>query len=347
MRFRHDSEEKSGLAFLEHGSEFMIGPESAAARVVLPPLVILERSRCTWNLPPPCAWACSSVPPSGPAQNQLAGGGSFITLPALILTGMDARAANITSTVALFPGQLTGGWMARRLVSGAGRLSFRALVVISLIGGAVGSVLLLLTPSSFFEQLVPWLVLFATAAFAWGSFGRRPAAGSAQVAPGAAGLIQFSIAIYGGYFGGGIGFLMIAALSLAGMAVHTAGATKNVLAGVMNASAVLVFLLSGEVRWLAAAVAGIGAVLGSVDRRTDDAPGERTHAAHGCHRDRRDPDPRHVRALAPNRLRRCTPRRRSRYARIIVSNCGRCGWLDVFPEHKDFSWAHFYDMINI
>jgi uncharacterized membrane protein YfcA len=198
------------------------------------------------------------------AQNQLAGGGSFITLPALILTGMDARAANITSTVALFPGQLTGGWMARRLVSGAGRLSFRALVVISLIGGAAGSVLLLLTPTSFFDQLVPWLVLFATAAFAWGSFGRRPTAGSAPVAPWAAGLIQFGIAIYGGYFGGGIGFLMMAALSLAGVAVHSAGATKNVLAGMMNASAVLVFVLSGEVRWLAAAVAGIGAMLGSV-----------------------------------------------------------------------------------
>src|SRR5207253_10910241 len=87
------------------------------------------------------------------AQNALAGGGSFITLPALILTGMDARAANITSTVALFPGQVTGGWMVRRLVSGAERLSFRVLVVISLIGGVVGAVLLLLTPSSFFEAL--------------------------------------------------------------------------------------------------------------------------------------------------------------------------------------------------
>jgi uncharacterized membrane protein YfcA len=198
------------------------------------------------------------------AQNQLAGGGSFITLPALIMTGMDARAANITSTVALFPGQVTGGWMARSLAGGAGRLSFRALVVISLIGGAVGSALLLLTPSSFFEQLVPWLVLFATSAFAWGSFGRRPTAGSAHLGPRAAGLIQFGISIYGGYFGGGIGILMLAALALAGMAVRPAGATKNVLAGAMNATAVLVFLFSGEVRWLAAAVACVGAVLGSV-----------------------------------------------------------------------------------
>ncbi len=198
------------------------------------------------------------------AQNQLAGGGSFITLPALIMTGMDARAANITSTVALFPGQLTGGWMARRLVSGAGRLSFRGLVVISLIGGAVGSVLLLLTPSSFFEQLVPWLVLFATAAFAWGSFGRKPGAGSTHLPHWAAAPFQFGIAIYGGYFGGGIGILMMAVLALAGVPTLNAGATKNVLAGAMNATAVLVFLFSGEVRWVAAAVACSGALVGSV-----------------------------------------------------------------------------------
>jgi uncharacterized membrane protein YfcA len=198
------------------------------------------------------------------AQNQLAGGGSFITLPALMLAGMDARAANITSTVALFPGQVTGSWIGRRLVSGTEGQSFRSLAVISLVGGAIGGGLLLLTPSRFFEKLVPWLVLFATAAFAWGSFGRKPEAGSARQGRLAAGLIQFGIAIYGGYFGGGIGFLMLAALSLAGMGVHAAGATKNVLAGAMNATAVLVFLFSGEVRWLAGAVACAGALLGSV-----------------------------------------------------------------------------------
>src|SRR4051812_16868465 len=198
------------------------------------------------------------------AQNQLAGGGSFITLPVLMLTGMDARAANITSTVALFPGQITGGLIARRLVSGVERLSFRALVIISLIGGVLGAVLLLLTPSTFFARLVPWLVLFATVAFAWGTFGRKPAAGLDPLGPWAAGVIQFGIAIYGGYFGGGIGILMLAALTLAGMPMRNAGATKNVLAGVMNATAVVVFLLSGEVWWFAAAIACAGALLGSV-----------------------------------------------------------------------------------
>src|ERR1700761_5304975 len=99
-------------------------------------------------------------------QNALAGGGSFLTLPALIFTGMDARAANITSSVALFPGQMVSGLTNRAHVEGAGGLSARILIVISLVGGALGAMLLLLTPSSFFARLVPWLVLFATAMFA-------------------------------------------------------------------------------------------------------------------------------------------------------------------------------------
>src|SRR5579862_8965014 len=94
------------------------------------------------------------------AQNALAGGGSFITLPSLMLTGMDARAANITSTVALFPSQIATGWTGRLHVEGAAGLSFRTLAALSLIGGALGAVLLLITPPQFFAHLVPYLVLF-------------------------------------------------------------------------------------------------------------------------------------------------------------------------------------------
>jgi uncharacterized membrane protein YfcA len=196
-------------------------------------------------------------------QNQLAGGGSFITLPALILTGMDARAANITSTVALFPGQITGGWMARKSASGAEGLSFKRLTVISLAGGAVGAVLLLLTSSSIFEKMVPWLVLFATGAFAWGSFGPKGKTQGRALSPPVASGVQFLIAIYGGYFGGGIGFLMLAALAMSGIATRAAAATKNILAGVVNFTAVLIFLFSGQVHWLAAGVACAGALVGS------------------------------------------------------------------------------------
>jgi uncharacterized protein len=198
------------------------------------------------------------------AQNALAGGGSFITLPALILAGLDPRAANITSTVALFPGQVTTGLAGRAMVSGAQRLSFRALFIISLAGGALGALLLLATPAAFFARLVPWLVLFATAMFAWGSFARRPSASGVPIGPVPAGVIQFLIAIYGGYFGGGIGFLMLSALMVAGLPVRSAGATKNVLSAVMNASAVAIFVFSPEVSWLNAVFLGAGAILGGL-----------------------------------------------------------------------------------
>jgi len=196
-------------------------------------------------------------------QNALAGGGSFITLPALMFTGMDARAANITSTIALFPAQIATGWTGRSFVTGAAGISFRILIVISLAGGALGALLLLMTPPSFFARLVPWLVLFATAVFAWGSFGPKKSAGPSFNRFGAM-TAQFLISIYGGYFGGGIGFLMLAALTAAGLAMRNAGATKNVLAGIMNASAVAVFLFSPDVRWLQAGVACAGAVGGGI-----------------------------------------------------------------------------------
>ena len=198
-------------------------------------------------------------------QNALAGGGSFVTLPALIMSGMSPLAANITSTVALFPGQVTSGLAGRSLVTGAGRLPFKALFGISVVGGALGGLLLLNTPSSIFSRLVPWLVLFATAMFAWGSFRRKPAnLAAAQMGPVPTGIAQFFIAIYGGYFGGGIGFLMMAALSMAGVTARHAAATKNVLASVMNAAAVALFVTSPLVHWPQAIALGAGAILGGL-----------------------------------------------------------------------------------
>jgi uncharacterized protein len=197
------------------------------------------------------------------AQNALAGGGSFITLPALMLTGMDARAANITSTVALFPAQLVTGFTGRADADSPPGLPFKTLFLTSLIGGAFGGLILLATPASFFAKLVPWLVLFATALFAWGSFFRKPPKpGEQHLPPWGAAVVQFFIAIYGGYFGGGIGLLMMASLTMAGLAVRNAGASKNILAGVMNASAVAIFALSKDVHWLQVAITAVGASVG-------------------------------------------------------------------------------------
>jgi uncharacterized membrane protein YfcA len=197
-------------------------------------------------------------------MNTLAGGGSFLTFPALLITGLDARAANITSTITLFPMQLTTGFAGRKLASGTTALPFRAFVIISLIGGAIGAVLLLLTPVAFFARLVPWLILFATAVFAYGSFFKRPDQGVRVPHLGTFGtsIVQLCIAIYGGYFGGGIGFLMLAALTLAGMPIRKAGATKIILASCMNASAVLIFLFSKNIGWTQVAIGIPASVLG-------------------------------------------------------------------------------------
>ena len=197
-------------------------------------------------------------------MNAMAGGGSFLTLPALILSGLSPLAANVTSTVVLFPGQISTGLTGRKMVAGVGALSFRRLFVISLFGGVLGAWLLLATPESLFAKLIPYLVLFATSVFAWGSFRRRPvgAGAAAMLGPVGAGIVQFGISIYGGYFGGGIGFLMLAALTLAGQATRASVATKNVLAGAMNAAAVVVFMFSPDVYWQPAAVVCVAAIIG-------------------------------------------------------------------------------------
>lgn len=197
-------------------------------------------------------------------QNVLAGGGSFITFPALLLVGLNPLAANMTSTIALFPSQITSAIAGRSLVSDVGTLTFRRLFIVSCIGGVCGAILLLNTPASFFARLVPWLVLFATAVFAWGSFRRKPLHVAQTVHPVVLTLVQASIAVYGGYFGGGIGFLMLAALTVAGVPVRAATAGKNVLAMAMNASAVLIFVFSPLVNWPAAIALGLGGIAGGL-----------------------------------------------------------------------------------
>ena len=196
------------------------------------------------------------------AQNALAGGGSFVTLPALILSGLDPRLANITSTVALFPGQVTTGIAGRSLVAGAERLSFRALALISLVGGIAGAFLLLVTPPKLFGAMVPWLVLAATCLFAWSSFGPKRKGGSNPPPAWVSAGLQAVIATYSGFFGGGAGIVTLAALTLARMPIRNAGGTKNVLVSISNIAAALVFALTTAIPWAKAAAVGAGSMAG-------------------------------------------------------------------------------------
>jgi uncharacterized membrane protein YfcA len=203
------------------------------------------------------------------AINAVAGGGPLITLPLLIFTGIDARVANLTSTVALLPGQLATGYAARDGLRRTGGIGTGLLIAISIAGGAVGAILLLTTPSTVFAGLVPWLVLAATAIYAWSNFG------SAWVDEGQVGMqrpigpvgfaaAQTASAIYGGYFGGGNSFVMLALLTVAGLAVRDAGQLKNLLISLINMAAAGVFLLSSAVAYDKAIPLGLGAIGGSL-----------------------------------------------------------------------------------
>jgi uncharacterized membrane protein YfcA len=201
--------------------------------------------------------------------NSIAGGGTLLSFPALVWIGRDPVLANATSTVALWPASLAGVYGFRRELEGARRWLL-AFAGPSLVGGVLGAALLLRTPSETFARLVPFLILFATLLLAvqeplsrrMRREGREHEEPSRAWWTGAI-VFQFLVGVYGGYFGAGIGILMLAALGLLGLSdIHRMNALKNVLAICINGVAAAYFVLAGEVIWAdvllmtAAAVAG-------------------------------------------------------------------------------------------
>jgi len=228
------------------------------------------------------ALLCASALAAG-VMNSLAGGGTLLTFPALFAAlGGTAEAsvlANQTSTVALVPGSIAGTWGFRRELREADRWSM-ILLVPSVLGSIVGSILVLELPDKVFKNLVPWLILTAATLFLlqpyisrWLGLGSAKA-GEAAPPPSGGGVVavctfQFFVAVYGGYFGAGIGILMLSALALMGAGdVLRMNALKNLLASVINTVSVMIFLFRGEIHWpYAGAMAGAsiaGGLLGSM-----------------------------------------------------------------------------------
>lgn len=186
----------------------------------------------------------------GGALNSLAGGGSLVTFPALLFAGLNPIDANASSVVALFSGTFAGAWAYRRNILAVAEFSVLGLFVLSLVGGLIGALLLLWTPATIFAALVPWLILFATIVFAVGNFAPVEAIQRIQLGPRSALVTLFIIAIYGGYFGGGIGFLILAAFTLVGMRdINAMNGLKMGLVGVMTVTAILAFIVANVVRW--------------------------------------------------------------------------------------------------
>jgi uncharacterized membrane protein YfcA len=198
------------------------------------------------------------------AMNAVAGGGTFVALPALSLMGLAPTVANASTTVALFPGSLASAWAYRRDVRPLDAAPTWALLALSLAGGLIGALLLLVTPQSAFKVLIPWLLLVATATLAAGpnlsrglarlgvTFGRR----SILVA-------QLGLGVYGGYFGGAVGLMMLAVWSLAtALDLRALNPLRTLMVAAANGVAVVCFAATGNVSWREALVVMAGGIAG-------------------------------------------------------------------------------------
>ncbi len=190
----------------------------------------------------------------GGTLNSVAGGGSFIAFPALLFTGVPPIPANATNTIALWTAAAASGGAYRKRLDVPRRV-MAPLFTVSLIGGLIGAYLLLKTPAHTFMRVLPWLTLGATLLFA---FGRKIAGGRKSVieheassaALVGATFFQFLVAIYGGYFGGGMGIVMLAMLAALGMTdIHAMNGLKSVMGFVINGVAVVTFVVAHAVYW--------------------------------------------------------------------------------------------------
>lgn len=209
----------------------------------------------------------------GGVMNSIAGGGTLLTFPALVALGVPAIDANATSTVALWPGALGSMWGYRGELTGARRWAV-GFAVPSLVGGIAGALLLMWTPAERFAALVPWLVLGATLLFSiqrpvmrWFSVHAHHTASDAELTsrwpPPSILFYQFLVAIYGGYFGAGVGILMLAALGFMGLSnIHRMNGLKNWGGLCMNGVAAILFAFSSLVNWPVALAMAVGAVSG-------------------------------------------------------------------------------------
>lgn len=186
-------------------------------------------------------------------MNAIGGGGTFVALPALVAAGLPPVAANAASTVALAPGAVASAWVYRRELAPVGETSASALTAISVLGGALGAGLLLVLPSASFGAAVPWLLAFATLVLAFGrrvsralstATGRSAESGMSSRA---VLIAQFLLAVYGGYFGGAIGIMLLAVWSI-GLGLDTAASNPTRIAQVsaVNLSATALFLVASD-----------------------------------------------------------------------------------------------------
>lgn len=196
------------------------------------------------------------------AVNAIAGGGTFLTFGAMTFVGIPPIAANATSAIVQFPGYVTSVLAYMKEIRGNWRTVI-ILSIVSVVGGLIGALLLLSLDNPSFRKMVPWLLLIATLLFAAGPYMVPKNRGEGSLSNGAAVTGQFFTSIYGGFFGAGMGIMMLAVMGLtSGATYHQLNAIKNVLAVVIAAIAVVIFVGGGVINWPAALIMIPGAAIG-------------------------------------------------------------------------------------
>ncbi|MCZ4353362.1 sulfite exporter TauE/SafE family protein [Roseovarius aestuarii] len=197
--------------------------------------------------------------------NAVAGGGTFLTLPALIWLGIPPVAANATATLTALPGYVGSAWAFRQDLHAQGNLRLTWVIGASVVGALIGAALLVLTSDRAFSGLIPWLMLAATILFALGPALTRSlrARGIPVAGPVVCFLVFGTVAVYGGYFNGGLGIMLLAAMGLLGYTdLHAMNGLKNVLSAVLSLTSAIAFVATGLIVWGAAVPMAISAALG-------------------------------------------------------------------------------------
>jgi len=195
--------------------------------------------------------------------NSVAGGGMFISFPALVFTGVPSIIANASSTTALIPGVLASAWAYREDFKKSENFPFWPLLIVSVAGGIVGALLLLYTPQRTFDSVIPWLMLAATLLFTFGARLTPLLKRVIHIGPVAVVVIQFFIAIYGGYFGGAIGIVMLAVWTVFGLTdIHVMNANRTIMGAAANSIAAVLFIMARKIWWPQTIVMLVGTIIG-------------------------------------------------------------------------------------
>lgn len=199
----------------------------------------------------------------GGAMNALAGGGSFVTLPAMIAAGVPSVNANASSTVALYPGGAASAWVYRDGLRPIGGVSIGVMLAVMLAGGLIGSLLLLWTPSSAFDHMLPWLLLIATLTMIFAPRLAPWLHSHVRIGPKPVLGLQLLLGIYAGFFGGAVGLMMLAVWSLLADAdIKALNPTRMLMVTAANAIAALCFIVAGAIWWRETVIMGVTAVIG-------------------------------------------------------------------------------------